>query len=117
MGDAPSYNEADLERIADSNVDADNPFTSARPTTLKKKEVEPSQPTFQERMKRAQLQRYANVENRIIPQRVVAIHSQKGGVGKSTITRELAISTACSQINTDMLARAVEMLDHYEVVE
>ena len=103
MGDAPSYSESDLERIAESNVDADNPFSSSRPTTLKKKDVEPQQPTFQERVKRAQLQRYANIENRIIPQRVVAIHSQKGGVGKSTITRELAISAACSQINTDTM--------------
>ena len=102
MGDAPSYNESDLERIAESNVDADNPFSSARPTTLKKKDVEPQQPTFQERIKRAQIQRRADID-RVIPQKIVAIHSQKGGVGKSTVTRELAIGTACSQINTDTM--------------
>ena len=103
MGDAPSYNEEDLDRIAESNVDADNPFSAARPMTIKKKEAEPAQPSFQERLKKIQLHRYAEVDNRIIPQKVVAIHSQKGGVGKSTITRELAISTGCIQIKNDAM--------------
>ena len=103
MGDALNYSEDDLERIAESNVDADNPFSSERPTTIKKPDTEPSRPSFQERLKKIQLNRYSESENRVIPQKVVAIHSQKGGVGKSTITRELAISTGCIQIRNDTL--------------
>lgn len=104
MGDAPSYSDDDLERIAESNVDADNPFSSARPTTIKKQEAESSRASFQERLKKVQLSRYSDVENRVIPQKVIAIHSQKGGVGKSTITRELAISTGCIQIKNDAMS-------------
>lgn len=103
MWDAPAYNSDDLERIAESNVDADNPFSSARPTTVKKQSAESASPSFQERLKKVQLTRYTHVENRVIPQKVIAIHSQKGGVGKSTITRELAISARCIQIKNDAM--------------
>ncbi len=102
MGAAVGYDESDLERIAESRVDSDNPFNQNKrilnPTTTTTTDKSPS---FQERLKNIQLSRYKQAEARVIPQKVVAIHSQKGGVGKSTIARELAISTSCIQIKKD----------------
>lgn len=104
MGDAPTYSEDDLERIAESHVQMDNPFSRCAseipermPQNVEKKV------SFQERLKSAQLNRYQQPDSRIIPQKVVAIHSQKGGVGKSTISRELAISTSCIQIKNEAM--------------
>ena len=103
MGAAPDYGEEDLQRIAESRVDTDNPFNQNRrilnptPTAT----TTDKSPSFQERLKNIQLSRYKQAEARVIPQKVVAIHSQKGGVGKSTIARELAISTSCIQIKKD----------------
>ena len=103
MADAPSYTESDLERIAESKVDSDNPFY--KPGTERRQASEPSTqqktPTFQERLKNIQLSRYKQPDSRVLPQKVVAIHSQKGGVGKSTISRELAIGASCLQIKKD----------------
>lgn len=103
MADAPSYTESDLERIAESKVDSDNPFY--KPGTDRRQTSEPSTqqktPTFQERLKNIQLSRYKQPDSRVLPQKVVAIHSQKGGVGKSTISRELAIGASCLQIKKD----------------
>ncbi len=108
MGDAPSYSESDLERIAESHVSSDNPFyKGGTQTTAQPKASVPvadKSPTFQERLKTIQLNRYKQAESRVIPQRVVAIHSHKGGVGKSTIARELAIGTSCLQIKKDTTA-------------
>lgn len=102
MADAPSYTESDLDRIADSKVDTDNPFF--KPGAERKPTASPAQektPTFQERLKNIQLSRYKQPDSRVLPQKVVAIHSQKGGVGKSTISRELAIGASCLQIKKD----------------
>ncbi len=106
MGDAPSYSESDLERIAESHVDEDNPFNKGRAVPVKPPVSHSTDktPTFQERLKTIQLNRYKQSECRVIPQRVVAIHSHKGGVGKSTIARELAIGTSCLQIKKDTTA-------------
>ena len=103
MADAPRYTESDLERIAESHVDSDNPFF--KPGTEQKQTPAPARqektPTFQERLKNIQLSRYKQPDSRVLPQKVVAIHSQKGGVGKSTISRELAIGASCLQIKKD----------------
>ncbi len=108
MGDAPAYDESDLERIAESHVNSDNPFYKGGAASASQSKVTvptaDKTPTFQERLKTIQLNRYKQVESRVIPQKVVAIHSHKGGVGKSTIARELAIGTSCVQIKKDTTA-------------
>ena len=103
MGEAPSYSEDDLDRIAESNVSSDNPFVTKQ-NVPKKKPEEPAKPSFQERLKKIQLNRYSQDESRVLPQKVIAIHSQKGGVGKSTVSRELAIATSCIQIKNDAMS-------------
>ena len=75
MGAAPDYGEEDLQRIAESRVDTDNPFNQNRrilnptstPTTADKS------PSFQERLKNIQLSRYKQAEARVIPQKVVGV--------------------------------------------
>lgn len=103
MADAPSYTESDLERIAESKVDSDNPFYKLGTESRQASEhtIHQKTPTFQERLKNIQLSRYKQPDSRVLPQKVVAIHSQKGGVGKSTISRELAIGASCLQIKKD----------------
>ena len=102
MADAPAYDETDLERIAESNVETDNPFYSGVKAVPKPKSSV-RQPSFQEKLKTVQLNRYSAPESRIFPQKVIAIYSQKGGVGKSTISRELAISSSCIQIKNEAI--------------
>lgn len=105
MADAPEYTEDDLDRIAESNVDSDNPFFSAPTFGKEKPKVEPPKKknsTFQERLKSIQINRNKHNIVRLFPQRVIAIHSQKGGVGKSTVSRELAIAIRTAHIERDM---------------
>lgn len=105
MADAPEYSDDDLDRIAESNIDSDNPFFSAptfgrekpKAETPKKKNA-----TFQERLKNIQINRNKQNIVRLFPQRVIAVHSQKGGVGKSTVSRELAIAIRTAHIERDM---------------
>lgn len=105
MADAPTYTESDLDRIAESNINSDNPFFSA-PGHVDKPRTEPPKKknaTFQERLKKIQLNKHKNNDARLFPQRVISIHSQKGGVGKSTISRELAIAIKTAHIERDTM--------------
>ena len=103
MASAPAYDKTDLERLADSNIESDNPFYSGNPTVKHKINKPPVRKaeSFQDRLKNIQINR--NKENvvRVIPQKVIAVHSQKGGVGKSTISRELAIAVHTAHIEKD----------------
>ena len=102
MSDAPTYDESDLERMAESNAETDNPFSYApKRVPAQEAQDQKKKPSFQERLKSIQLNRNIRVANRLISQKVIAIQSQKGGVGKSTISRELAISVRCARIKKE----------------
>jgi len=104
MADAPEYSDDDLDRIAESNIDSDNPFFSAPTFGREKPKAEPPKKnaTFQERLRNIQINRNKQNIVRLFPQRVIAVHSQKGGVGKSTVSRELAIAIRTAHIERDM---------------
>lgn len=60
MADAPEYSEEDLDRIAESNIDTDNPFFSAPTFGMEKPKAETPKKknaTFQERLKNIQINR------------------------------------------------------------
>lgn len=96
-----SYEDGEIDDIANSDIsrDVDNPFSAG-----KKSEDTPApepvirKSSFQDRLKDVQLSKTSERAGRLMPQHTVVIYNQKGGVGKSTIAKELAIAMTCLSI-------------------
>jgi Mrp family chromosome partitioning ATPase len=84
-----------------SNTDAalsDNPFMNNRPGMVQPQNN--SRPDIQERLRNIRRNPPEN-KNKIIKQKVIALHNQKGGVGKSTVSKELATALRCMKIQSN----------------
>ena len=96
-----SYEDGEIEDIANSDIsrDVDNPFSAGKKAE-KTPEPEPviRKSSFQDRLKDVQLSKTSERAGRMMPQHTVVIYNQKGGVGKSTIAKELAIAMTCLSI-------------------
>ena len=110
------YSYTELETIFQGNASAfvdrqpitptgsainDNPFMTNRPNGQSVSPLQNnSRPDIQERLRNIRRQPQDN-KNKLIKQKVVAIHNQKGGVGKSTIAKELSTALRCMKIQSN----------------
>lgn len=98
-----SYEDGEIEDIANSDIsrDVDNPFSAgkkAEDTSEPEPESVIRKSSFQDRLKDVQLSKTSERAGRMMPQHTVVIYNQKGGVGKSTIAKELSIAMTCLSI-------------------
>ena len=99
-----TYGEGEIEQIAESSVarSVDNPFSAGREEPAPEPVPEPpKRPSFQERLKNVQFHQTSQREDRLFAQKTVVVCNQKGGVGKSTVTKELAIALTCLSIQKE----------------
>lgn len=89
-----------IETFSNGPVVNDNPFMTNRPTNLGPQPTANTRPDIQERLRNIRRQPNEN-KNKLIKQKVVAIHNQKGGVGKSTIAKELSTALRCMKIQAN----------------
>ncbi len=95
------YADGEVEQIAENDISrtVDNPFSAGRVEAEEQPKPEPPKRTsFEERLKTVQLSQTASRKGRLFNQRLVVVYNQKGGVGKSTITKELAIALSCLSV-------------------
>lgn len=106
-----SFQEGEIEEIANSDIarDIDNPFSAGQQNNEEAERPEPVSPpkvSFEDRLKDVQLTKTSKRDGRPMKQKTVVVYNQKGGVGKSTISKELAIAMTCLSIqNGDELYR------------
>lgn len=98
-----SYEDGEIEDIANSDIsrDVDNPFSAgkkAEDTSEPEPESVIRKSSFQDRLRDVQLSKTSERAGRMMPQHTVVIYNQKGGVGKSTIAKELSIAMTCLSI-------------------
>ncbi len=99
------YEKGEIEQIAENAVSrkVDNPFSAGRVIDEEKtsKPELPKRISFEERLKNVQLNQTAKRDGRMFNQRLVVVYNQKGGVGKSTITKELSIALSCLSVQRE----------------
>lgn len=106
------YTYTDIERVINSNIGnvqqpsinsgmtSDNPFLATQQGMQQGQPSANTRPDIQERLRNIRRRPNEN-KNKIIKQKVVAIHNQKGGVGKSTVSKELATALRCMKIQSN----------------
>ena len=85
---APQMPEQTTVQIPQTQEINDNPYI----TQAARAQSGPSAPDVKEKLRQVRRDRAAEPTQRLLPQQVIAVHNQKGGVGKTTLAKELAVA-------------------------